>query len=384
MALKHIRKYMFVALILLVVKYNIIDVSWDKKSSTGNILRSNCINREEETTYYIYHKKLTVSDCSFAHFHKIGGNGGAILADSPFVPFINITDSVFFDCTSSNYGGAIYFETDEIHIDRVCGFQCSASYHHFAYFSIGTKALINELSLAACSNYSKGSCSMSVLYYEHVLTNINNSKCVSEHVSGIKVMANLNNKHSLVFCTFSDNNVTNGICVHLNSAFGNWSFINFVSNNSPNNYGVVYSQSGPFYISSAVFYSNQNTLFYSPGMLILSYCYISHLEEISFGNVTLSNNNTFSATSTYGFSLYNTFNCQGVEPTLDITPKQTPPQTPSQTPSQTQSDQSKPGSTPKYLPYFIGFGIFVVIVVLFLSCKKNNTTYSNITQVTIT
>jgi len=87
------------------------------------------------------------------------------------------------------------------------------------------------------------------------------------------------------YCSFSHNIVTTFRTVEYWGNSGIVSYSNFIHNNSPTNFGVLYlSGSGFMFINFSVFRENQNTLcFANSGTIRISHSYLSHQGTLKSG-----------------------------------------------------------------------------------------------------
>jgi len=115
-------------------------------------------------------------------------------------------------------------------------------------------------------------------------------------------------------CTFSNNKVTNSICLLFASSSGtiSMSYANIVHNNSPSNYGVVYVEvAGTRKMMYYILKNNQNYLFCVwSDSLDVSHSFIDHSASFSTSTtVPTSNNISFTNTITYQLQFFNSLNC---------------------------------------------------------------------------
>jgi len=91
------------------------------------------------------------------------------------------------------------------------------------------------------------------------------------------------------YCSFAHNIVTTFRTVEYWGSSGLVSYSNFIHNNSPTNFGVLYlSGSGSYVHKFCVFRENQNTLcFANSGALRISHSYLSHQGTLKSGTGSL-------------------------------------------------------------------------------------------------
>ena len=87
--------------------------------------------------------------------------------------------------------------------------------------------------------------------------------------------------------------------------------LNFINNESPLNWGVIYcNNNGNVTITESIFLNNSNTLFYGNSGLITIYNnFINHLYKINEGNIVLYSNNLI-ITFTLKISHFSTNECK--------------------------------------------------------------------------
>ena len=293
-----------------------------------NYLNNSCINdriTNLENNCYI-------SNCYFETKLLINGFGGAIYLVNNFISLL-IEYTTFFNCSinsNSDRGGAIYIENEGNSIlNMICASNCytnkSPSWYQFGFISTGKNKINNcfYLSINKCSfsNQIDRRHPICFTYGIQIINNINSSNNIVSYVSGISFFntTQLNSTFLNII-----NNTNNGyICIFFWCKSKNYlKFNNIIKNNSPNTYGVIYSaeDSNTEFFNCNMF-NNLNTLFYSiNSLIIISNCYIYHLNNLKFGNI-LEISNIKNLTSTFLIYHYSTKYCPAELSILNLSKK---------------------------------------------------------------
>ena len=269
-----------------------------------------CINENISQGRSYYQVSVEISQCFFSRTLPVNGHGGIIKVFEGSMS-MSVSDSMFYSCSSYYWGGAIFFSSSNNSIlKRICALKCYASaYQHFAYLFSSQINQVEYLSLASCSNTTSGYRSVSILsgkqrvnYSNFSMNNaIKHSTITFDHPDSL----------SSSFCTFSNNNVSENICIYFFICSGSLSFANIVNNNSPSNFGIMCSKQGSPQIQYCIFSQNENTLFcIISGSLEVSHSYLSHLSDFSTSTAVLTtNNNSFTNKQTYQIHFSNSHYC---------------------------------------------------------------------------
>ena len=275
---------------------------------------------------------FNINLCEFFRSTSYSGEGGVIYVNGGSY-FMNISNSLFFNCMSNNNGGAIYFSSSNSLIQKTCASKCSCQtadnfYGQFGFITATINNHVEYLSLSYCSHLTTGEAPIRVDKGNQRLDNINSSLNNAYQISGYGVWGPTT--FSSLFCTFSNNKVADGFCLFLNSNSGTISYANIVHNNSPTK-GVIYSESGSPKLYNCIFDMNQNTLFcVLSGGLEVSHSFISLTGALSVSiAISIANNNSLSKRQTYYLQFYNSAYCntdiplRTIEGTIGETPKET-------------------------------------------------------------
>jgi len=265
-------------------------------------------------------KNINISNCFFSRSSSYSGDGGVIYVSGGSCS-MNVNYSIFYNCVCSNYGGAIYFYSSNSRLRMICANSCSCGvYGHFAYLVASQVNQVEYLSVSNCSHTTSGYYPIRLIYGNQRVDNTNSSMNNAIQSSGIDIqsISSFTSSH----CTFSNNKVSNSICIYFISTSGtiSMSYANIVHNNSPSQYnGVVYVDgAGSRKMMYCIFQNNQNYLFYVDfGSLEVSHSFISH--TLSFSRaiaVSTSNNNSFVIMATYQLQFFNSIHCNADIPLL--------------------------------------------------------------------
>jgi len=274
-----------------------------------------CKNESIDQGRSYYQNNINVSDCSFLRVSLYSGDGGIIYVSGSDYS-MNVSYSMFYNCFCSIYGGSIYFYSSNSSIRMICANRCSASYRHFAWLVASQMNQIDHLSVSYCSPATSGYTSIELDSGNQRVDNTNSSMNNAFQVSGIAI--DFSSSFTSSHCTFSNNNVSECVCIGFYSESGtiSMSFANIVHNNSPSENGVVYVIGGSIEMNYCIFKDNENTLFcVESGSLEVSHCFISHI-----GMTPTGINNSLSKRETYQMQFFNSHYCNADIPLSLRTP----------------------------------------------------------------
>ena len=298
-------------------------------------VRSSCISEIISQGRSYDGVSVEISNCFFSRTSLFTGSGGVIyvLGGSRVM---NISFSMFFNCSCTKFGGAIYFTSYDASLRMICANSCSASqFYVFAYICSTQKTSLEYISLSNCSKTTSELYSIFLHKGYQSVDNTNSSMNNAYQVSGISV--DTPSSFSSSRCTFSNNNVYDSICISFSSCSGTMTFANIVHNNSPLLSGIVHVFGGSPSLQYCIFDGNQDTLFWvNSGSLEVSHCFISHSGLIINATLSLTSiNNSLTKEQLYQIQFFNSYYCNTDVPrtplitqTIEMTKKETPHNTP--------------------------------------------------------
>ena len=269
------------------------------------------------TNFYILY-------CIFQNFSIIG-KGSTIFLNQFSTNFL-IEYSSFYFCSSSDIGGAIFFETTlngGFILNKICSYYCFtgiSKYGQFFYSSLNNLNLnqINYLSISFCSpNHD-------IDRRDPFRQSGGNQKQFGINSSFNKAFYNnafvviYSTKFESKFNTFSNNiGKNNHASLLFQSSNGFLNNSNIINSTSPT-YGIITVWTdGNYQLFNCIFYFNQNILFATAnnGILLIKNSYIYH-DPNNYGSLLIHNNfnNNYIYFSSYKLLHYNTFYCLALNP----------------------------------------------------------------------
>ena len=287
------------------------------KTTKFNLL--GCASFDSNSRAY-WNVDIDIKNCVFKRINSLkSGNGGIILVEN-FETQMKIKDTLFYDCSCDNNGGAIFFDSNFLSssctIEKVCAYNCYTTPNNSYQFglirvkkSFENKITIRDLSLSKCGNQSQGYCSLDLGYGNISVSNTNSSNNynIERSIFGIY----LPEIFEVIFSNFKNNKDLDGknLLLEISTNKSTISFSNFIENDSPSNGVVFIDEYGYCVISHCVFNLNNNVLFNGfKGTLEISQNYIYHFEEKYIGIITLFNN-FHTLTSTLEINNFKTVLC---------------------------------------------------------------------------
>jgi len=236
-------------------------------------------------------ENINISNCFFSRYSSYSGNGGVIYVTvSSYL--MNINYSMFYNCVCSQNAGAVYISSSNSCLRMICANKCSCGdtyVCHFAYLQASQINQVEYLSISNCSHSTFGHYPIRLDSGNQSFDNTNISMNHASTVSGIWIYSPSSFISS--HCTFSNNKVSNYVCIYLHSTSGTiyMSYANIVHNNSPS-IGVVYAWGvGSRKMMYCIFQNNQNTLFnLESGSLEVSHSFIDFLCIILYFNSSIN------------------------------------------------------------------------------------------------
>lgn len=273
-------------------------------------------------------ENVYICNCFFSRSITFLGNGGVIYI-SGVTLFLDASYSMFYNC-SAKIGGAIYLSAFNSSLRRICANRCSCGMNSGGHFSQIAASMYNHvefLSVLYCSHTpSSGSYSTRLNTGNQSVVNTNSSTNNGYQVSGFSMESP--SSFTCSFCTFSNNKVSNSMCIYLYFNSGTVQFSNIIQNESPS-YGIFFVNGGSPKMSNCIFQNNQNTLFYvNSGSLEVLHSLIGHSGKFSskVSIITLTNN-SFTSAITYQIHFFNSIFCHADFPIVELHKKYTIDQT---------------------------------------------------------
>jgi len=195
-----------------------------------------CKNTNMSQERSCYDDNVSISDSFFTRITQFSGNGGAIFV-SDSTRSVSIAKSMFYYCSCSSTGGALYFEIANSILRMICANRCSASNYQFAYLVASQMNQVVYTSVSNCSHTTDGYYSIYLQSGNQRFDNSNSSMNKAYQVSGIIIWYPSSFTSSQ--CTFSNNKVSSYICIYFYYNSGIMSYANIINNDSPAQYGVV-------------------------------------------------------------------------------------------------------------------------------------------------
>ena len=283
-----------------------------------------CKNESLDQGRSYFDEQFDISGCFFSRMSQLAGWGGVIYVQKRSLS-LSIYNSIFYNCSSSLAGGALYLSCSNSSLIMICAYRCSSAANHFAFLDASKKNYVEYVSLSYCSYITSGVNPIQLYTGDQIVDSTNSSMNNANQVSGIRI--DYSTSFSSSYCTFSNNNVAGYICIYLYSASGIISSANIVHNNSPSSsFGVVRAHFNPPIMKYCIFQDNQNTLFsVSSGSLVISDSFLNHSGIFStLTSVSTAINNSFTKTMTYQMQFFKSIYCNAELPLPERTLGQSP------------------------------------------------------------
>jgi len=280
-------------------------------------LLSVCVNETISQGRSYSFGDIEISFCSFFRTSSFSESGGVIYI---ITGSLGISNSMFFNCSSSLNGGAIYFDSSTIQINRICGNCCKAVSGQFLFLRTQNNN-IGMISVSYCCNNGIGSYSINIFNGNNRLDDSNSSFNYCNQVSGFGVSSPSSFSSSM--CTIAHTSVKDSLVllfVYFNSTI---SYTNIVSNHSPT-HGVIYLDRNPSVkMMYCIFSKNSNHLFsVRQGNLCVYHSFIEHNSNSLSTSASVSTNNvTLTITQTHFLTFFSSYFCPTDYTKLDIITK---------------------------------------------------------------
>jgi len=283
-------------------------------SKNGFLLRNSntasLCNKERIDSGRSYENEdVMVSNCFFSRIHSSLHKGSVIFIDCEKKK-MNISNSMFYSCSSSDDGGAIDVNVLYSDLRMICASNCFGVHHQFSRVIGKLYIKCGYLSIASCYNEKSRAFSLSLYHSNQYLGNTNSSMNFMEITPCF--LFNWPSAFSGIYCTFSNNNASKGECLSFynKNSYNNVSFMNIVNNISPKE--ILYSNGASLTMENCIIHSNTGYLFSNEdGTLVIDFCIISHIGNLSrSGQINICNKNSFSFSQTYQIPFFSSYYCE--------------------------------------------------------------------------
>jgi len=280
------------------------------------IISSHCESENIASGRSYNEQSVIISYCSFSRSSQLTGNGGVISISSSEYS-LSVTQTIFYFCTSSSNGGAIYFSSSTSFLNMICADKCGSASGNFAYFSTSTENYIGYLSILNSYHISNELSTLCTFFGDQNIKGSNSSFNQALYYSSLRIASPVSVTCS--FSSFYSNSASEYSCIGVWKNSGEISYCNVVGNNSPKAHSVILSYDGAkVTFKYSIFKQNLNKLFASGtgSSITITSSFISHTGDVSSGSVTAVNNNSFISTKTYCFQFYQTQYCKADNPVV--------------------------------------------------------------------
>lgn len=298
-----------------------------KKNMRIFYIRIECFNESIDQGRSFEQQNIEILDCFFKRLSVLSESGGVICINGGSYN-ISVQFSTFYNCSSNQKGGAIFFVSLNCNLRMICANKCYAgTNYHFSLLKASIDCQIDYISLSSCSYQTKGNSPMALELGNQFMDNCNDSMNNAVQVSGIEIT----NPTSFLanYCTFSINNASQYVCIWFWNNPGKIKYSNINNNNSPSGHGIIYSYGGFPKMQYCIFDSNQNTLFSTvSGLLEVSDCSISHIGLIFTYTPVTTSNSSIDKKPTYQIEFFSSRYCIADNPIIHKTLENTLIETP--------------------------------------------------------
>ena len=234
-------------------------------------------------------------------------NGGAIKESTK--EKVSVTSSVFEKCQSSESGGGIFVEGDEMEFNNLCFYSCiskeSPAIKTQKISSISNSktstVYISENSLTANSQLNSSphdiGCSILTTKQSSIMKQMNITNSIINHIAGVCCEESQTCEHS--YFNLVENQATeHGVLIQYTSEeTTSLSYINSISNQCPDDFPLVRNVQGPsFTVTSSNFISNTcHQQIFSSDINVIS-CYLQNNNAVSGANNQDASSNSIEIT----------------------------------------------------------------------------------------
>ena len=247
--------------------------------------------------------ELYLFGCYFFRINSYNNKGGCIFNELSDCS-LNLNECSFYNCSSTSYGGAIYFFSLCSNLNKICFFHCFAITSGFHSYFIRTNSNQNNslifVTISKCSPfYNNGYTSCYLRSGNQLLKNFNSSNNLCFESSSFENYGP--DSFNGIHCTFYNNTATQ-ICIYFqtgsNERIINYS--NFIKNQSPNL--KLFLLIGTSYnLNNFIFYENLGLI----AGISISNSFIDHNNLGSFESI----NNSFFKIPSFDLPYYSIIHC---------------------------------------------------------------------------
>jgi len=293
---------------------NLLNLKKSHNSTKG--VGFECVNESLNGGRSYVDVNIEISYCSFYRTNIYIDDGGVIyvFAESKSM---TVSFTMFYNCVCSGNGGAIYFKSNYSYLRMLCANSCSCGVTNdnlmsgeFAYISASVMNHGEFLSVSHCSNTSIGLVPISFISGNQKIDNTNSSMNSVYQYSG--ALIDSPSSFTSSYCTFSNNHVSQFVCIEFYGSSGKMLYANIIHCNSPHTGfgGVVCFRYGSPKMEYCIFQENQGILIYNESSsLEISNSFIDHT-----GISSSSNNNSLTRTMTYQLQYFSSHFCYADNP----------------------------------------------------------------------
>jgi len=320
-------RVVFFSIKILWISNNLVDKSVNQQIKCAIMAGDACINENIEQGLSYNQTNVDIGECFFRRFSLFSGDGGVISISGQSYS-LKVVYCMFYNCTSSKKGGAIYFSSYQSILHMNCAKSCTSTNGHFSFLKTKNDNHVLYLSCSTCALSTTGYFPIVLINGNQTLEKSNISNCQSIETSGF--CSSSPTSFTSIYCTFSNNNSSVHSCVFFSNTNGTMSFTNIIKNNSPEKMGVVLVDSGGFpKMHYCIFNGNFDALFCVwSGSLEVFHCFLSHSGILSKSVPLSMSNSTFLLVPTYQIQFFKSYYCNADLSLPNRTPKATPVESP--------------------------------------------------------
>lgn len=235
-----------------------------------------------------------IDSCNFLRTAEYSGNGGVISYDGNINTKMSVSNSMFYNCSVSGIGGAIYFRGGDLYLTYICSRGGSSGvYCHFAYLFVASSTkenFIRFVSMVDCSFKSNNkNYGIRIMYGYQKLSSSNLSMNYANKGSSIYFESPTYVLSSYNTISNNEHRIDGGFMFEGGSLYSNFSYINFIGNQCPSSCFSLYNLMNEVFIVNSIFIDNGGTLFRGDSHLVICGCFISHSSSISSKTVETTN-----------------------------------------------------------------------------------------------